>query len=179
MKAWNGRTVLDDMDVEEVYAEQSDSARRRRALEQALSGLSARAVYHQAGWLTDSPLILDELGAELGISRERVRQVEERAIQKVRVAIAAALGGGLVTAVSLCPSNRATRLLDDEVVKCPTDLTSAPLDANCEALIKLLPLLNFLGPDEFGRMKALPLAGHPTIWPKKHQDKMQPADVHL
>jgi hypothetical protein len=138
-----------------------------------------RAVYHQAGWLTDSPLILDELGAELGISRERVRQVEERAIQKVRVAIAAALGGGLVTAVSLCPSNRATRLLDDEVVKCPTDLTSAPLDANCEALIKLLPLLNFLGPDEFGRMKALPLAGHPTIWPKKHQDKMQPADVHL
>lgn len=89
---WQDR-LADDMDVEEVYAERSDSARRRRALEQALSGLSAREQrIIRARWLTDNPLILDELSAELGISRERVRQVEERAIQKVRVAIASALG---------------------------------------------------------------------------------------
>ena len=90
---WQDR-LADDMDVEEVYAERSDSSRRRQALEQALSGLSAREQrIIRARWLTDNPLILDELSAELGISRERVRQVEERAIQKVRVAIAAALGG--------------------------------------------------------------------------------------
>lgn len=90
---WQDR-LADDMDVEEVCAERSDSARRRQALEQALSGLSAREQrIIRARWLTDNPLVLDELSAELGISRERVRQVEERAIQKVRVAIAAALGG--------------------------------------------------------------------------------------
>lgn len=89
---WQDR-LADDMDVEEVYAERSDGARRRQALEQALSGLSAREQrIIRARWLTDNPLILDELSAELGISRERVRQVEERAIQKVRVAIASALG---------------------------------------------------------------------------------------
>jgi len=90
---WQDR-LADDMDVEEIYAERSDGARRRQALEQALSGLSAREQrIIRARWLTDNPLILDELSAELGISRERVRQVEERAIQKVRVAIASALGG--------------------------------------------------------------------------------------
>jgi RNA polymerase sigma-32 factor len=90
---WQDR-LADDMDVEDVYAERSESARRRQALEQALSGLSAREQrIIRARWLTDDPLILDELSAELGISRERVRQVEERAIQKVRIAIAAILGG--------------------------------------------------------------------------------------
>ncbi|MFX7870589.1 sigma factor-like helix-turn-helix DNA-binding protein, partial [Acinetobacter baumannii] len=73
---WQDRLV-DDVNVEEVYAERSDSARRRQALEQALSGLSTREQrIIRARWLTDHPLILDELSAELGISRERVRQVE-------------------------------------------------------------------------------------------------------
>lgn len=89
---WQDRLV-DDVNVEEVYAERSDSARRRQALEQALSGLSTREQrIIRARWLTDHPLILDELSAELGISRERVRQVEERAIEKVRVAIATTTG---------------------------------------------------------------------------------------
>lgn len=89
---WQDRLV-DDVNVEEVYAERSDSARRRQALEQALSGLSTREQrIIRARWLTDHPLILDELSAELGISRERVRQVEERAIEKVRVAIATTAG---------------------------------------------------------------------------------------
>ena len=37
-----------------------------------------------ARWLSDSPLTLDELGAELSVSRERVRQVEVRALEKAR-----------------------------------------------------------------------------------------------
>lgn len=84
---WQDR-LSDDVDMEEIYAERSDDAWRRRALEQALGSLSAREQrIIRARWLTDHPLILDELSAELGISRERVRQVEERAIEKVRRAI--------------------------------------------------------------------------------------------
>jgi RNA polymerase sigma-32 factor len=85
---WQDR-LADDVDAEEVYVERSDSVRRRRALEQALSALSEREQrIIRARWLTDGPLILDELSAELGISRERVRQVEEHAIEKVRAAVA-------------------------------------------------------------------------------------------
>ena len=89
---WQDR-LTHDMDVEESYAERSDSARRRQALEQALCGLSLREQrIIRARWLTDHPLILDELGAEMGISRERVRQIEERAIEKIRGAVASSGG---------------------------------------------------------------------------------------
>lgn len=81
---WQDR-LSDDVDMEEVYAERSEDAQRRQALERALNELSAREQrIIRARWLTDYPLILDELSAELGISRERVRQIEERAIEKVR-----------------------------------------------------------------------------------------------
>ena len=89
---WQDR-LSDDVDMEEVYAERSDDIWRRRALEHALSGLSAREQrIVRARWLTEDPLILDELAAELGISRERVRQVEERAIEKVRRMVATSNG---------------------------------------------------------------------------------------
>lgn len=85
--------LSEDVDIEEVYVERSDSAQRRQALEQALSGLSAREQrIIRARWLTDRPLILDELSAELGVSRERVRQIEERAIEKIRRTIASSSG---------------------------------------------------------------------------------------
>lgn len=89
---WQDR-LSDDVDMEEACAERSDDIWRRRALEHALSGLSAREQrIIRARWLTEDPLILDELAAELGISRERVRQVEERAIEKVRSAVATSNG---------------------------------------------------------------------------------------
>jgi RNA polymerase sigma-32 factor len=37
--------------------------------------------------LTDEPPTLEELAAELGVSRERVRQIEQRAFQKVQAAM--------------------------------------------------------------------------------------------
>ena len=40
-----------------------------------------------ARWLTDEPPTLEDLAAEHGVSRERVRQIEQRAFQKVQAAM--------------------------------------------------------------------------------------------
>jgi RNA polymerase primary sigma factor/RNA polymerase sigma factor len=37
---------------------------------------------------TREPLTLKELGAEMGVTKERVRQIEVRALEKLRVAAA-------------------------------------------------------------------------------------------
>jgi len=36
-------------------------------------------------WLTDSPVTLEQLGVAFGVSKERVRQLEERAKKRMRV----------------------------------------------------------------------------------------------
>ena len=40
--------------------------------------------------LRDAPLTLEELGTRYGISRERIRQIENRAFAKLQVAVKAA-----------------------------------------------------------------------------------------
>ena len=37
-----------------------------------------------ARWLTEKPATLEDLGKRLSLSRERVRQLEHRAVQKLR-----------------------------------------------------------------------------------------------
>jgi RNA polymerase sigma-32 factor len=44
----------------------------------------------EARRLADEPMTLEELSAEFGISRERVRQIEVRAFEKVQDAVKAA-----------------------------------------------------------------------------------------
>ena len=75
---------------EAAIAEQQENALRHHALHQALATLKPRErSIFTARRLTEQPPKLEELAAEYGISRERVRQIELRAFQKVKAAIEA------------------------------------------------------------------------------------------
>ncbi|MEE9544633.1 MAG: RNA polymerase sigma factor RpoH [Rhodospirillales bacterium] len=75
-------------------AESEEGKLRRRFLKQALAELPERErnilVERR---LTDDPVTLKELGKAYGISRERVRQLEVRAFEKVKSLAEAAAGG--------------------------------------------------------------------------------------
>ena len=45
----------------------------------------------EARRLADDPITLEELSAEFGVSRERVRQIEVRAFEKVQAAVKAGI----------------------------------------------------------------------------------------
>jgi RNA polymerase sigma-32 factor len=75
---------------EAAIAEEQENALRHRALHHALATLKPRErCIFTARRLTEQPPKLEELAAEYGISRERVRQIELRAFQKVKAAIEA------------------------------------------------------------------------------------------
>jgi RNA polymerase sigma-32 factor len=70
---------------EEICDEREEELRQRRLLQQALRKLDPRerdilAARH----LTERPVTLQQLGRRFGLSRERVRQLEARAKQRVR-----------------------------------------------------------------------------------------------
>lgn len=73
---------------EEVVIGTRDGAARSRCLAQALNELTPRErrIIHQR-CLTEQGATLDEIGRELGVSKERVRQLEHRALLKLRTAI--------------------------------------------------------------------------------------------
>src|SRR5688572_15534590 len=69
-----------------IADEQADN--RRRALTDALSVLNERERrIFEARRLADDPITLEELAEEFGVSRERVRQIEVRAFEKVQKAV--------------------------------------------------------------------------------------------
>ena len=75
-------------------AEDQELAQRRQALRAAVQTLSPREKnIFTVRYLTESPPKLEALAAEYGISRERVRQIEQRAFEKVSSAMQA--GDGL------------------------------------------------------------------------------------
>ncbi len=49
----------------------------------------------EARRLADDPITLEELSAEFGVSRERVRQIEVRAFEKVQAAVKAGVAKAL------------------------------------------------------------------------------------
>jgi RNA polymerase sigma-32 factor len=62
----------------------------REALDEALVGLNPRERrIVEARMISDEPRTLEQLGAEMGVSKERVRQIEERARMKLRERLAA------------------------------------------------------------------------------------------
>jgi RNA polymerase sigma-32 factor len=73
---------------DEVVEETVDSDRRARWLKDALAILSERELrIVQERRLTENLVTLETLGDRLGISKERVRQIESRALSKLRRAL--------------------------------------------------------------------------------------------
>jgi len=81
--------LADDSDSQEtVMAEHEELDNRRKALSQALEVLNDRERrIFEARRLADDPVTLEDLAAEFGVSRERVRQIEVRAFEKVQKAV--------------------------------------------------------------------------------------------
>lgn len=70
--------------IESSYANKEEASLKRKILMQALDKLNEREQYivkHRM--LTDNPQTLDEIGSKFSISRERVRQIEKRAFEKL------------------------------------------------------------------------------------------------
>jgi len=89
---WQDRLVEGRAGPDIQLAESQEGDNRRRALAEALAVLSPRERRILEGrQLVDSPATLEDLAAEFGVSRERVRQIEVRAFEKVRAAVKARL----------------------------------------------------------------------------------------
>ncbi|MHC5305763.1 RNA polymerase sigma factor RpoH [Bartonella sp. LJL80] len=87
---WQDWLVDDSSSQEQILIEQDELDNRRSMLERAMDGLNDREKrIFKARRLADDPVTLEELSSEFGISRERVRQIEVRAFEKVQAAVKA------------------------------------------------------------------------------------------
>src|SRR5260221_1919415 len=85
---WQDWLVDDAPSQERILAESQESDNRHKALISALDVLNDRERrIFEARRLADDPITLEDLAAEFGVSRERVRQIEVRAFQKVQKAV--------------------------------------------------------------------------------------------
>jgi RNA polymerase sigma-32 factor len=85
---WQDWLVDDSSSQEARLVESEESDNRRKALGEALSVLNDRERrIFEARRLADEPITLEELADEFGVSRERVRQIEVRAFEKVQKAV--------------------------------------------------------------------------------------------
>jgi RNA polymerase sigma-32 factor len=84
--------LVDDSDSQEtMLIEQDELDNRRSMLSEAISVLNERERrIFEARRLSEDPITLEELSSEFDISRERVRQIEVRAFEKVQDAVKAA-----------------------------------------------------------------------------------------
>jgi len=85
---WQDWLVDDSPDQEERMAEDQEADNRRQLLRNAMDVLNERERrIFEARRLADDPITLEELSTEFGVSRERVRQIEVRAFEKVQKAV--------------------------------------------------------------------------------------------
>jgi RNA polymerase sigma-32 factor len=85
---WQDWLVDESSNQESILAEQEESDNRLMALRTALSVLNERERrIFEARRLLDEPVTLEDLSEEFNISRERVRQIEVRAFEKVQKAV--------------------------------------------------------------------------------------------
>ncbi len=85
---WQDWLVDDSPDQEERLAEDEELDNRRQLLKSALGVLNDREKrIFEARRLAEEPMTLEDLSTEFGVSRERVRQIEVRAFEKVQKAV--------------------------------------------------------------------------------------------
>ncbi|MGO9773228.1 MAG: RNA polymerase sigma factor RpoH [Roseiarcus sp.] len=103
---WQDWLVDDAPDQESVLADREESDVRLAALKSALRVLNPRERrIFEARRLAEDPVTLEELSTEFGVSRERVRQIEVRAFEKVQAAVKSGV------ALTQIPSRRAAPAL--------------------------------------------------------------------
>ena len=102
---WQDWLVDESSSQEANLAEREESDVRLGALKNALSVLNDRERrIFEARRLADEPVTLEDLSSEFGVSRERVRQIEVRAFEKVQAAVKAGV------ALAQIPSHAAQAL---------------------------------------------------------------------
>lgn len=85
---WQDWLVDDEQNQEARYAEDEELSKRRRLLNNAMETLNDRERHILTERrLRDNPTTLEDLSQEYDISRERVRQIEVRAFEKLQKAI--------------------------------------------------------------------------------------------
>ena len=84
---WQDWLVDESPDQETIYGEREELEQRRAFLVDAMAGLNERERHIlERRRLSEEPTTLEELSKAYGISRERVRQIEVRAFEKLRKA---------------------------------------------------------------------------------------------
>ncbi len=85
---WQDWLVDDAPSQEERLVENEELSRRRSYLANAMSVLNDRErQIFEARRLREEPATLEDLSSEFGVSRERIRQIEVRAFEKVQKAV--------------------------------------------------------------------------------------------
>jgi RNA polymerase sigma-32 factor len=88
---WQDWLVDEAPSQEDQLAETQEFDQRKSYLSNALFALNDRERrIFEARRLTDSPITLEDLSTEFGVSRERIRQIEVRAFEKVQKAVQSA-----------------------------------------------------------------------------------------
>ncbi len=82
---WQDLLADEAPEPEEVVMRMHDAGRRKAWISQAMKALNARETYIiTRRRLQEDTMTLEALGEELGVSKERVRQIEAHALQKLR-----------------------------------------------------------------------------------------------
>ena len=85
---WQDWLVDESEDQEEILVRSEELDNRRQMLAEALKTLNERERrIFEARRLSEDPITLEKLSEEFGVSRERVRQIEVRAFEKVQKAV--------------------------------------------------------------------------------------------
>ena len=107
---WQDWLVDDEDNQEHKLVEAEEASNRHDALIDALAVLNPRERrIFEARRLAEDPMTLEDLSAEFGVSRERVRQIEVRAFEKVQNAVKSGLRQARTRAAGLARLVRRAR----------------------------------------------------------------------